>query len=330
MAEVAAVAGVSHQTVSRVINGFPGVRPQTREKVQAAVDQLGYRRNLAARALVTRQSRLIGVIAVGSFLYGPTSTLASLERAARDHSYLTLIATIAETSDEQFSAALDEFLERSVEAIIVIASRESLVWFAGSLDLDIPLIIVGPRPADLDQLTCLSVDQTAGAELAVTHLAELGHRDVTLLAGPANWVDAQRRFDGALTQSEMLGIQPRIARGDWSPGSGYAAGVKIAQLQPEARPTAVFCANDHMALGLLAAFHAHRISVPDEISVIGFDDLPGSGFYFPALTTIHQDFDALGTKVIKAALAMISGATPDTDPVPPKLVKRESTAAPRS
>lgn len=330
MAEVAAEAGVSHQTVSRVINGFPGVRPATRDRVQAAVGKLGYRRNLAARALVTKHSGLIGVIAVGSFLHGPTSTLASLERAARDHSYLTLIATIAETSEAQFRAALDEFLERSVEAVIVIASRESLVWFAGTLKLDIPLIIVGPRPTDLDDLVCMSVDQTAGARLAIAHLAELGHRDITLLAGPSNWVDAQRRLDGALAECAERGIQPRLARGDWSPASGHAAGVQIAELPSAARPTAICCANDHMALGALSAFHQYGIEIPTEMSVVGFDDLPGSGYYYPGLTTVHQDFETLGTRVIIAALKMIGGEAPDTEPVPPILVSRASTTHPRN
>ncbi len=329
MAEVAAEAGVSHQTVSRVINESPGVRPQTKQRVQAAIDKLGYRRNLAARALVTRQSGLIGVIAVGSFQYGPTSTLASLERAARENSYLTLIATIAETSHEQFRTALNEFLERSVEAIVVIASRESLVWFAGALNLAVPLIVLGPRPADLEGLTCLSVSQAGGARLAVSHLLELGHRDITLLTGPSNWVDAQRRLQGALSECEAHGVQPRIASGDWNPASGYEAGMRVADLPPAARPTAVFCANDHMALGFLAACHTQGIRVPEDISVVGFDDIPGVAYYTPGLTTVHQDFSELGSRAIGAALEMIAGRTPVTEPVPATLVIRGSTAPPR-
>lgn len=335
MAEVAAEAHVSPQTVSRVMNGFEGVRPETRIRVEQAVRDLGYRRNFAARTLVTQRSGLIGVIAVGSFLYGPTSTLATIERSARRRNYLTLLATITESSQEQFQAALDEFLDRSVEAVVVIAAREPLVRYSTSLDLGIPLIVVGPRPDDLPNARCISVDQEAGARLAVEHLAELGHRDIALLTGPRHWVDAQQRIQGALATCEEHDIHPRIFSGDWSAESGYRAGTAIAELPAAARPTAVFAANDHMALGLIASLSENELDIPGDLSIVGFDDVPEAAFYTPSLTTVHQDFGELGNRAIASLIAMMgdpgedNSPSPDFEPVVPHICVRNSTDAPR-
>lgn len=321
MAEVAERAGVSQQTVSRVMNGFSGVRDSTRSKVEEAIEELGYRRNLAARTLVTRRSGLIGVIAVGSFLYGPTRTLAAIERASRQHGYLTLLATIAESGADEFHAAVGEFLDRSVEALIIIASRETIVRYSGSLNANIPVVIVGPRPADLSDLHCLSVDQAKGATMAIEHLVELGHQDIALVTGPRQWVDAQQRIDGALTACEQRGIYPRIFSGDWSSAAGYRAGTWLAELPAATRPTAVFSANDAMAFGILRALAEHAIT----LSVVGFDDVPTAEYFIPPLTTVHQDFHQLGTRVLNAILAALTEKEPDFSCVEPVLKVRESS-----
>ncbi|KMY22583.1 DNA-binding transcriptional regulator, LacI/PurR family [Actinobaculum suis] len=326
MAEVAKVAGVSHQTVSRVINGFEGVRPTTRQKVEAAIEQLGYRPNLAARALVTAQSRTIGVIAVGSFLYGPSRTLATISEVARSHGYAVLIASIREAAEEEFAASIDDLLNGAVAAIIVIGARESLSRYAGHLDTDTPIIMVGPPVDSVPNLPSVSVDQGSGARTAIRHLIQLGHTDILLLAGPHNWTDAQWRRKAAIAECETASITPRIIEGDWSPRAGYDTGVWISSLAPEDRPTAVFSANDQMALGLLAAFLATGIDVPGDISVIGFDNVPESEFYSPALTTITQDFTELGHRVLEATLALLEGKDPDVTPIPANLVVRQSTA----
>ena len=330
LAEVAALAGVSHQTVSRVVNDFPGVKPSTRDRVQAAIAELGYRRNTAARSLVTNESRLVGVIAVGSFLYGPTSTLAAIEDAAREHGYMTLLATVKNTDGANLGAAVNECLERSVDALIIIANQEMWVRYSSTLDVDVPLIVVGPRPNDIGSLTCMSVNQAHGAEMAIDHLDFLGHRKIGILAGPRDWVDAQQRLSGALTACYKKGIESEVREGDWSAKQGYETGLELLELPAHDRPTAIFAANDLMALGLLAAFNQQGLSVPDDISVMGFDDVPGAEFYSPPLTTIRQDFTTLGRKVLAACLDLINGNEPDVELVKPILRVRASTSAPRS
>lgn len=328
MAEVAAAAGVSHQTVSRVINGITGVRAETRQRVEEAVKELGYRRNQAARALVTQRSGLIGVIAVGSFLYGPTSTLATIEKSARQHEYLTLLATISEIDGDQFTTALNEFLDQGVEAVVVIAARERLVRFSSSLDLNIPIVVVGPRPDDLSDLLCVSVEQYEGARMAVDHLVELGHSDIALVSGPRHWVDSQQRLHGALAACEVHGIHPRVFSGDWSPESGHKAGHSLAEIPADRRPTAVFTANDQMALGLIGALRDHGIDLPREMSIVGFDDIPEAAYFSPSLTTVRQDFETLGARVMSAVISLLNGTDADLSPVIPTLIIRHSTTHP--
>jgi DNA-binding LacI/PurR family transcriptional regulator len=328
MAEVAAVAGVSHQTVSRVINGSSEVRQATRERVEAAIDQLGYRRNRAARALVTNRSGLIGVITVGAALYGPTSALTAIEESARSHGYLTLFASVTDDSDTQFRSVLDDFLDHAVEAVVVIAAREPLLDHAAAATPGVPLVVIGPRPGQVADALCLNIDQDAGGRLAVEHLVGLGHRRIALLHGPERSVDAEQRQAGALAACAAHGVRPTEYRGDWSVGSGYLTGSSIVALPDADRPTAVVAANDQMALGLMAAFREHGTAVPDDISVVGFDDAPEAAYYSPPLTSVRQDFRALGALVVDTLLDCIRGGSPAPSLLAPTLTVRASTAPP--
>lgn len=325
MAEVARVAGVSHQTVSRVINNSAGVRSRTRENVEAAIRELGYRPNNAARTLATSRSGLIGVIAVGSFLYGPTSTLAGIEEAARSQSYTTLLSTVRDGSPEGFAQAIGSCLDRAVEVVIVIAARRTVIEEVIDLDVDVPLLVVGPESGDVPGHATIGVDQAEGARLAVEHLLAAGPRRLLLLTGPEQWIDARARRRAALESCARVGLVPEVVEGDWTAERGHAIGLEIASRKAEERPTAVFAANDAMALGMLSAFHGCGIDVPRDLAVIGFDDQPETPYYSPALSTIHQDFTTLGHRVLAAALALVGGRTPDLSPVVPTLVIREST-----
>lgn len=326
LAQVAAKAGVSHQTVSRVINGFPGVRAATRQRVQAAIDELGYRRNVAARALVTKTSRLVGVIAIGSFHYGPTSTLSSIDNAVRDHGYMTLLATVKGKDERGLKVAVERCLEYAVDVLIVIANQEVWVRYVGGLDTGVPVILVGPQPSDMAELTCMSVDQVHGAQMAIDHLGQLGHRSVALLAGPSAWIDAQQRLSAAVEQCRRRSIEFEVLPGDWTAASGFAAGQQLVRRPVGDRPTAVFAANDQMALGLLSALNRGGISVPREISVIGFDDVPDARYYSPALTTVRQDFETLGHRVLEQALRLLAGQQVEDRTLAPILKVRDSTA----
>ncbi len=321
---VAKRAGVSHQTVSRVVNGFPGVRPATRAKVLAAIEELGYRPNNAARVLVTQHSGLIGVVAVGSFLYGPTSTLAAVEQASRYKGYMVLLATLHADDPEKVDVAVNDCINRGVEAVVIIASRESLVRHYATTSWDVPVLLVGPRPGDVAPVPAISVDQFEGGRMAARHVLDLGHRDVAIVSGPHDWVDAQARVAGSLEVLRAAGVEPTVVEGDWSSSGGKKIGLGLLSLSP--MPSAVIVGNDHMALGVLAACASNGIQCPEQISIIGFDDVPGADCYNPPLTTIRQDFTELGHRVLAATLKIIAEEDPDLSLVAPVLTLRASTS----
>lgn len=328
MSDVAAVAGVSHQTVSRVLNGHPSVRPETRQRVLDAIAQLGYRRNTAARALVTRRTGAIGVVTSGSALFGPTSTLIAVERAARDAGLFVSMATLARWEAEGMHELLEHFMSQGVEAMVVIAAHDEAIEAVRSFDAPVPVVMVGPKDLPGGRLHSVAVDQYAGARTAVRHLLDLGHRQVLHLAGPVDWLDARSRVQGWRDELEAAGIVPgEPVAGDWSADRGYDVGrCLVAQ---DDLPTAVFAANDQLALGLLRAFAEAGVRVPEQVSVVGFDDVDGSANFYPPLTTVRQEFGALGRRCMELLLAAMAGDPTEPDLIVPDLVVRTSTAPPR-
>ena len=328
MSDVARVAGVSHQTVSRVLNDHPSVRPQTKQRVLEAITELGYRRNVAARALVTRRTGAIGVISTGLPYFGPTSTLIAIEEAARDAGYFVSVATLAHIDAESSGRAVEHFLAQAVEGIIVIAPhddvRDALVAFAD----EVPLVMIAAEPSPGFAYHTMSVDQELGARLATRHLLSLGHREVAHLAGPQDWIDARARVAGWRAELAAAGLPaPEPIEGDWGSNTGYEVGRRLAR---EGLPTAVFAANDQLALGLLHAFAAAGVSVPGDVSVVGFDDIAGSAHFIPPLTTVQQGFAELGGRCMEMLIAAIGGHDLDPTPIPPQLVIRASTGPPRA
>jgi DNA-binding LacI/PurR family transcriptional regulator len=325
MADVARLAGVSHQTVSRVLNDHPNVRPQTRENVLAAIAQLGYRPNAAARTLVTRRTRTLGVVSFDTTLYGPASMLYGIERAAA-HSYFVAVASLPALDRRSVVGAVDRFLDQGVEGIIVIAPKTSVVAACSRIRCHVPLIAVGCGTHA--PLTSVAVDNAAGAALATRYLLELGHRTVHHIAGPASWLDAQERVQGWRSALAKAGApQPEPLAGDWSAASGYRIGRQIAAGEDI---TAVFCGNDHMALGLLRALSELGRRVPTDVSVVGFDDIPESAYFLPPLTTVRQDFGELGRRALDTLVELINGR-PTPRPclrIPPHLLARASASRP--
>lgn len=322
MTDVARLAGVSHQTVSRVLNDHPNVSPKTRAGVMAAIRDLGYRPNAAARTLVTGRTNSLGVISFDTTLFGPASMLYGIERAAHP-AYSVAIASLSAFDRRSLLEAVDRFLDR-VEGILVIAPETSAVAALGAVAGDIPLVAVGcGTNAPLPSVT---IDNVGGAAQATRHLLDLGHPTVHHVAGPDSWLDAQQRVEGWRSALRAAGAaEPELLHGDWSARSGYEAGRRLAQL-PEV--SAVLCANDPMALGVLRAFAESGRSVPGEISVVGFDDVPEAAFFLPPLTTVRQDFGELGRRAVHLLLERISGeelAQPVL-PITPNLVVRASTA----
>ena len=325
MTDVAQLAGVSHQTVSRVLNDHPNVRPQTREVVLAAISELGYRPNAAARTLVTRRTHTLGVISFDTTLYGPASMLYGIERAAQD-TYFVSIASTPTLDRRSVLDSVERFVGQGVEGIIVITAQVSAVEALTDCPTDIPLVAVGCRATP--PVHSVAVDNTEGAALATRYLLGLGHRTVHHLSGPRSWLDAEARVEGWRAALHEAGApEPDLVSGDWSAASGYEMGQRIAR---DTSATAVLCANDHMALGLLRALSERGRRVPEDVSVVGFDDVPEAAYFLPPLTTVRQDFGELGRRALDSLVRLIfdRDAAAPADPVVPQFVVRSSAAPP--
>ncbi|MFJ6194740.1 LacI family DNA-binding transcriptional regulator [Micromonospora sp. NPDC092111] len=328
MSDVARLAGVSHQTVSRVLNNHPSVRPETRERVLRAVRQLNYRPNALARGLAGRRSRVLGVVSFDTILYGPAATLLGIERAARAAGYGISIVTLERLDRGGMTSAIDALTAQSVAGVVVIAPMMTAALAVHGLPTGVPAVAVEASGAG-GELPSISVDQVTGARLAVRHLLDLGHDTVWHLAGPRDWLEARDRVDGWRQTLERAGRPvPPVIVGDWSPRAGYELGQSLAE-RPDV--TAVFCANDHQALGLLRALHQRGVRVPGDVSVVGFDDIPEAEYFSPPLTTVRQDFDEVGRRCVAALLELFDGAGAGVPgpQVEPALVVRASSGGRR-
>ena len=326
MHDVARLAGVSHQTVSRVLNAHPNVRPETRRRVETAIAELGYRRNAAARTLVTGRSSTIGVITSTSEHWGPAGTIVSVEAAARDAGYYVSVAGLRSLDETGVAEALRYFSEQSVEGIVVIAPEAAKAPLALAFTCSVPVVMVAAGAGPVPGVQITSVDQDLGAIMATQHLIDLGHTTIGHIAGPSPWFDAAARLRGWRTTLDRAGLRPGpLLSGDWTSASGYRAG--RALLAGEL-PSGVFVANDLMALGLIRALRDARVRVPQSVSVVSFDDMPGAAEPTPALTTVRQDLAALGRQCIELLSRALKGVTQSLPPIAPTLVVRESTAAP--
>ncbi|MBI4941808.1 MAG: LacI family DNA-binding transcriptional regulator [Actinobacteria bacterium] len=322
--DVARLAGVSHQTVSRVINDHPSVRPATRARVQKAIAQLQYSPSPAARALVTRRTRTIGLVTPGVSDYGPTSIAMHFSFAARAARYH--VQSVSAPDDPQaVREVIDGLLRQRVDGLVLVVADVSVLEAVKGLDLAVPLVAAAST-ARRGPLV-VSIDQYRGARSAVRHLAELGYERILHLAGPPTALDAIERVRGwrdELASRRLEVVEPE--HGDWSAASGYRLGLQQA-LGPG---DAVFVGNDHMAVGLLSALRERGLAVPEDVAVVGFDDVPEAGYLYPALTTVRQDFEQLGRLIMQKVLLAVEEpltATEDT-PIPTRLVLRASTPAP--
>lgn len=322
LTDVAAVAGVSHMTVSRVVNGTGPVRAETRVKVNAAIEKLGYRPNSVARALVTGRSGTLGVVALEANLYGPASTLSGIESAAREAGYATTITSISRPGRSSIADAVERLRRQAVEGIVVIAPHVTAARALEAAPRDVPLVAVGG--GDSAPVPVISVDQYDGARRATEHLLGLGHKTVWHVAGPEDWLEALDRERGWRETLERHDAEvPPVARGDWSSRSGYVAG---RSLVGERGLDAVFVANDQMALGFLRACTEAGVSVPGDVRLVGFDDVPEAAYYTPPLTTVRQDFLEVGRRTFELLSRRMNGGGELTrELVTPELIVREST-----
>jgi DNA-binding LacI/PurR family transcriptional regulator len=324
--DVARLAGVSHQTVCRVLNDQPKVAPDTRARVVDAIRQLDYRPSSAARALKTGRSRTLGVITFGVTDYGPSAVLQSISQAAEEAGYFVNTVLLRALGKRAILDAVDRLTGQGVDGLITIAPQRSLGRALLGVPHRVPMIALDDSLDD--SVSVVATDEEGGARKAVEHLLHLGHRTVWHLAGPQDWIVANERQKGwqdALTEAGATVHEP--LRGDWSAASGYQAGQALARNESV---TAIFAANDQMALGLLLALHEAGRRVPADISVVGFDGSPDGAYFVPPLTSVQPDFVATGRRCLALMLDLIaSGDRPrERVVVPTSLVARRSSARP--
>lgn len=318
--DVARLAGVSTQTVSRVLNDHPNIRPETRARVTAAIAALDYRVNNAARSLGTATSRTIGVIAWDVTLYGPTIGIGALERAAREAGRWIATAYADASVPASLDAAIAHVLAQGIDGLILVAPHAATLEALRARPLPVPVAALHAGSG--------AAAQAEGAAGVVEHLIALGHRRIARLAGPAQWLEETARADGYAHALRRHGLAAPVGwSGDWSAASGAAIAADVAAAVTAGEITAVVVANDQMALGLMAGLRGARIDVPRDVSVVGFDDNPDAEFYLPALTTVRVDVDAEARRCIAEVLGLDPAVTA-APPAPPTLVVRASTAPP--
>lgn len=322
--DVARLAGVSHQTVSRVLNDHASLRSETRERVEAVMAELNYRPNPAARALVTSRSRIIGVLSAQSSEYGPASSIKGIEAAARARGFFVIVANVDGRDSSSITEAVNYLLDQAVEGLVVMAPQVRVQRVLEGLNLTLPFVTM--QTSEEGDGHGLSVDQVEGARKATGHLLDLGHRSIYHLAGPQDWIEAEGRMAGFLQEMSARDV-PTTAPilGDWTADFGYRAGRELLRMRDF---TAIFSSNDQMALGLIHAVREAGLSVPGDVSIVGFDDIPEAAHFWPPLTTVRQDFGELGRRGVAMLLNDLTEDTATVKTIIPDLIVRESTAPP--
>ena len=323
MYDVAKLAEVSHQTVSRVINNHPNTRPETRERVIKAMEQLGYRPNQAARSLASSRSRIFGILASNYDLYGPSGMTRGMEVAAQSINHFAVSCSIDPESEDSVMDGINHLKGLGVDGVVMITPRTEALTTARDALGNIPIVTVDSMYR-VDELS-VSIDNFQGGQLATDYLIDLDHRDILHIAGPSSWFEATARASGYAAAMRSRRLTPRIIEGEWTPSSGYEIGIT---LDLEANHiTAILAGNDDLAIGLMHAFADRGISVPEDVSVMGYDDVSHAAFLNPPLTTMRQDFFELGQRAIRLLVDTLDGRkslAPET--IVPELVERQSTA----
>lgn len=327
--DVARIGGVSYQTVSRVITGSPDVSAATRARILEIIEQVGYRRNKTATALVTNRSTMLGVITDGSPRYGPVATLLALENGIRDAGYGCTVVAVREPYEQSVQQAMNSLEDAGVDGVIVIAPLLEMADALRKSQFEVPveMIAAGVSSSSSSEVLTFSENQELGSNLATDHLIQLGHTQIAHVGGSTAWFDGQARKSGWEAALRAAGLPLGwYTEGDWSTTWAYQTGLQLVQ---DGVPEAIVAASDHTALGLIRAFAENGICVPRDVSIVGFDDIEGCDVFLPPLTTVRQDFPALASASIEVLLGAIRGQDIDRTPMTPTLVVRSSTTHPR-
>jgi LacI family transcriptional regulator len=317
--DVANLAGVSTKTVSRVANHQGEISEATRQRVQAAIDQLEYRPNVLARSLIHQRSYTLAVIAWGIDYYGPSRTVLGIEHEANELGY-SLFLNLMIQPDGDHAAILDSLIARRVDGIIwaVPEVGNNREWINASHFEQLPPIVflsMEPRPG----ISVVAVDNYDGAKQAVQHLLQQGRRKIGILTGPMAWWEARERYRGWQEALEEAGLEPSpslvVKSDDWSAVNGEQGMHALLAQVPEI--DAVFASNDQIALGALGIAHRVGRKVPQELAIVGFDNTPESGFFWPPLTTIYQQLVNVGRIAVKNLNDIIQASRMNQEPLQP-------------
>ena len=334
--DVAKLAGVSAKTVSRVVNNQSEISATTRERVQAAIEQLGYRPNILARSLVNRRTNTLGVVAWGIDYYGPSQTVVGIENRSDELGYSLFLHLLTRPDEAKIERVLDALIDRRVDGIIwaVPEVGDNRAWIETDRLRQLPPIIflsTQPRAG----LRSIAVDNYRGALQATQHLIDQGRRRIALIAGPIKWWEARERQAGwraALTEAGLSAEVSLVADGDWSAQSGARAMQVLLEREPPI--DAVFACSDQIALGALGVLHQAGRQIPRDVALVGFDNIPESAFFWPPLTTVYQQLIDVGSLAVEKLHQMIewqrtdeTGSTPEATLLTPELIVRQSSAA---
>ncbi len=317
LADVAKLAGVSSQTVSRVVRGASVVAPETRERVLAAVEELGYRPNLAARSLSRRRTGVIHIVNATPLFGGHARTFLSLVSELGSLGYQTSVAGAPDSA----ASTLDQLVPLGVDGIVVLGGHRQSADLVSVIHGRIPAVFVGQSNGLPDDVASVAIDQELGARLATEHLASNGRKRLLHICGPSDWFDAHERRDGFLAACERAGVEPaKVSAGSWAPRSGY----ELGELFP-GDVDALFASNDHLALGALRWLAENGRRVPEDIAVVGFDDVEGADCFQPPLTTLRQPHLEVGQNAVAHLAELINGGPARHTLLAPELIIREST-----
>jgi LacI family transcriptional regulator len=320
--QVAKVAGVSTQTVSRVINDRPDVAPETRERILMTIDELGYQPSALARSLIQQRSYTLGVVTAGLMYIGPSRTLNGITSAAEEAGYSLLLNELPRFDTDDVAPIFQALLSRHVDGIIwaVPEVGENRNWVdQQSLDSRVPIVYLAMKPKE--NVSDVSVDNYLGGRMAISHLLEQGYKHIGHITGPLDWWEARQRMSAwkdALRESGFEARDDHWAEGNWSSASGVQAIERL--FEQYTNMDSIFVANDQMALGVIQAACQKGLRIPEDLGVVGFDDIPESAFFCPPLTTVQQDQHAMGKVAVEETIKMIEAGWQGLEPIKPKSI----------
>jgi len=331
--EVAEAAGVSMQTVSRVINNRPDVADDTRQRVKDVIQEIGYQPSALARSLIRKRSYTLGVLTAGLKFIGPNRTLNGITSAAEKAGYSLLLKELPNFNANNIEPIKNEFLSRQVDGIIWAAPEigDNRAWlddFKNEWNVPFVFLTMAPR----ENLSIIAVDNYIGGRIATTHLLENGYRRIGHIAGPMDWWESRQRFrawQDVVTAAGQTAVDRCWTEGNWSSRSGFQAAQALVEKCPDL--DAIFAGNDQMALGAYTFIRERGLTIPEDIGIVGFDNIAESEFFYPSLTTIQHDHIQVGTLAVEELIRIIDAFEKNQEVehrvtmLEPELLVRESS-----